>query len=414
MRRLVDLDTVELVDTELEVPLTQRLSPRTWVALDCLLALVLFAGTATAVASHKESGQPAGTTWDALRYAAAAIACAPLPLRRRWPTLVLAFVTIGDAALLALDVRGPAQIAVAFAIYTAATTSRGRLSLRTVGAVVAAMLLGALIAPAGPQWGTVITGPAVVLLGWFAGENTRARNAYARGVVERAAEQERQREQRIRQAATDERLRIARELHDIVAHAMSLISVRAGAARMVIDQQPEQGREALSIIETTSRRALREMRRLLGVLRDPETTARAELEPAPGLADLDELVRDAAQAGVNVTIDITGDVSVLPAGIDVSAYRIIQEALTNVVRHAAPTTAHLHLRYRPHEVEIELIDEGETSHNHRPQPRTPNRSGHGLVGMRERVALYRGELITEPTSNGYRVLARLPIEDDRE
>ncbi|HEX9505575.1 MAG TPA: histidine kinase [Acidimicrobiia bacterium] len=401
------------MDADLLLPLTQRLSRRTWVLLDSALAVVLLAGTVGSIAVGRETGPPTGSGWDALRYGVAVLVCAPLALRRRWPTPVLALTALGDAALVALGVRGPAQIAVAFAIYTVAATAPRRLSPRIVGAVVATVLLGALLAADGPEWGTVIAGPAVVLLGWIAGENTRTRRTYATGLAERAAEREREREERVRQAAADERLRIARELHDIVAHAMSLIAVRAGAARMVIDEQPDEAHAALSIIETTSRRALREMRRLVGVLRQPDDTGQAELEPAPGLALLAELVRQAAEAGVQVDVDVTGDVRVLPEGVDVSAYRIVQEALTNVVRHVGPTNAHLLVHYRPHEVEIELIDEGTPTQAGATRSALRNRSGHGLVGMRERVALYGGELVTGPTRVGYRVLARLPIDEEQ-
>jgi signal transduction histidine kinase len=400
------------MDADLTLPLSQRVSRRTWVGLDCVLAAVLLAGTVASIAVGHETSSVTGSGWDALRYAAAVLACVPLPLRRRWPALVLALTALGDAALVALSVRGPAQITVAFAIYTVAATSTGRLSPRIVGAVVAIVLLGALVAAGGPEWGTVIGGPAVVLLGWIAGENTRARRTYAAGLAERAAEREREREERVRQAATDERVRIARELHDVVAHSMSLIAVRAGAARMVIDEQPDEARAALSIIETTSRRALREMRRLVGVLRQPDDTAHAALEPAPGLVLLAELVRQAAQAGVHVEVDVTGDVRALPEGVDVSAYRIIQEALTNVVRHVGPTNAHLRVNYLHDEVEIELIDEGTPNPGRTIPSELRNGSGHGLVGMRERVALYGGELVTGPTGNGYRVLARLPVDEE--
>ena len=402
------------MDADLALPLTQRLSRRTWIGLDCALASVFLAGTVASIAVGHETGPPTGSGWDALRYGAAVLACVPLAVRRRWPAPVVALTAPGGAALVALGVRGPAQIAVAFAIYTLAATSTRRLSPRIVGAVVATVLLGALVAANGPEWGTLIAGPAVVLLGWIAGENTRARRVYATGLAERAAEREREREERVRQAAADERLRIARELHDVVAHAMSLITVRAGAARMVIDEQPDEARAALSIIETTSRRALREMRRLVGVLRQSGETNHAELEPAPGLALLAELVRQSAQAGVHVDLDVTGDVRNLPDGVDVSAYRIIQEALTNVVRHAGPTNAHLRVHYQHDEVEIELIDEGTPAHVDATRSALRNGSGHGLIGMRERVALYGGELITEPTQNGYRVLARLSIDDEKQ
>jgi signal transduction histidine kinase len=380
------------------------------VLLDSGLAVLLLVFTIFAI--RREPGDPVGTTWDALRYLAAFVACVSLPFRRRWPGAVLAATATGNAALLALGLHGPVQIAVALAMYSAAAAAPRRLPIGTLGAVIAATLLGALIAPNGPDW-PVIAGPAVVLISWFAGENARARHAYAHGVAERTAERERERDERIRQAATDERVRIARELHDIVAHAMSLIAVRAGAARIVIDRQPDDAREALSIIETTSRRALREMRRLVGVLRQPDDTSHADLEPAPRLADLDDLVRQTDQAGVHVDLEITGHVRALPPGVDVSAYRIVQEALTNVVRHAGPTNARLRIRYQSGGVEIELVDDGATMKD-RPAPhQQPDRSGHGLVGMRERVALYQGELIAEPTSTGYRVFARLPVDDDR-
>jgi signal transduction histidine kinase len=409
----VQTSTVEVMDTDLRVPFTQRLRPRVWVMLDGGLATLLLVFTVVAIAKRREPGHPVGTTWDALRYLAAFVACVSLPFRRRWPGMVLAATATADAALIALGVHGPVQIAVALAIYSAAVASPGRLPVGTLGAVVAAMLLGALIAPNGPEWAAVIAGPAVVLVGWFAGENARARRAYAQGLTERAAERERQREERVRQAATDERVRIARELHDIVAHAMSLIAVRAGAARIVLDKQPNDAREALSIIETTSRRALREMRRLVGVLRQPDDTSHADLEPAPRLADLDDLIRQTDQAGVHVDLEVTGHVRPLPAGVDVSAYRIVQEALTNVVRHAGATSARLRIRYQSHGVEIELVDDGATAPDRSAPRQPPDGSGHGLVGMRERVALYRGELIAEPTSKGYRVFARLPVEDDR-
>jgi signal transduction histidine kinase len=157
------------------------------------------------------------------------------------------------------------------------------------------------------------------------------------------------------------------------------------------------------------------MRRLVGVLRqtDEPGEGEVELEPAPQLASLGELIRGTTQAGVHVDLDVTGDVRALPAGIDVSGYRIIQEALTNVVRHVGPTNVHLHVRYRPDEVEIELVDEGTTTPDRRPANGADAGTGHGLVGMRERVALYRGELVTGPVGNGYRVFARLPTDDDR-
>jgi signal transduction histidine kinase len=391
------------------VPYSQRLSPRVWVALDVLLAAFLLSITIASV-TVQETKTLATPKWDALRIAAALLACGALPLRRRWPFGVLVATTIGDAILGALAIRGPGQVAVAFAMFTVAASSTRRDSLRLAGVVAAVMLFAALIVPGGPEWSGTIAGPAVVLLGWVAGENARVRRAHTQTLVEQAEQRERQRDARARQAATDERVRIARELHDIVAHAMSLIAVRAGAARMVIDEHPGEAREALSIIETTSRQALREMRRLVGVLRDPDPAVRGQLEPAAGLADLDELVSQVADAGVRVELEVTGPVRPLPEGIDLSAYRIVQEALTNVVRHAGPTTAHLRVRYGTNALEIDLLDDGPAEGE---APTPANGQGHGLVGMRERVGLYDGELVTGRAGRGYRVVARLPIDEDR-
>jgi signal transduction histidine kinase len=230
-------------------------------------------------------------------------------------------------------------------------------------------------------------------------------------VAERAAEREREREERIGRAATDERVRIARELHDVVAHAVSVIAVRSGVARMVLDTQPEEAREALGIIESTSRQALQEMRLLVGVLRQEREPA-AELGPAPGLRDLSGLVQQIGEAGVGVDVHIEGEPHPLPAGIDVSAYRIVQEALTNVVRHAGPATAKLWIRYRHQEIEIEILDDGGRRQSDRPAPYlTAEGRGHGLVGMRERAALYGGEFIAGPAGDGFRVVARLPTDE---
>ena len=166
-----------------------------------------------------------------------------------------------------------------------------------------------------------------------------------------------ERAEQVSRALADERAQIARDLHDIVAHAMSVIAVRSGVARMVIDADPAQAREALAIIEITTRRSLHEMRLLVGVLRNPEDLP-GELSPVPGLADLDRLIADTAAAGVTAEVDVDGEVRPLPPAADLSAYRIVQEALTNVVRHAGPTCARVRISYRPAEVCIEVTDDG--------------------------------------------------------
>jgi signal transduction histidine kinase len=245
-----------------------------------------------------------------------------------------------------------------------------------------------------------------VVAGWLAGENIRSRRIYATAVALRNAERELEREERSQRAVAEERILIARELHDIVAHAMSVITVRAGVARFVMDENPEEATEALEIIETTARRALEEMRLLVGVLRNVEIDE-GELGPAPGVASIGDLIDQAGHAGVKVTVELVGETRSLPSGADLSVYRIIQEALTNVVRHAGPTNAQLRIEYHDDEIVVDIIDEGGRRWN--PPHVDLASGGHGLIGMRERVALYGGVLSVGPHGRGFEVRASLPI-----
>jgi signal transduction histidine kinase len=202
----------------------------------------------------------------------------------------------------------------------------------------------------------------------------------------------------------EERLRIARELHDVVAHGMSIIAVQSGVGAHVLDSQPEEARKALAAIEVTSRQALTEMRRLLGVLRQAAEPS-GSLTPTPGLGEVDTLAADVARTGTKVEVRIEGTRPELPLGLDLSAYRIVQEALTNVVRHAGPATARVRIRYATDAVDIEVVDDGRGD-------RLRERSdGHGIVGMRERSVLYGGWLDAGPLpGGGFRVAAHLPVD----
>jgi signal transduction histidine kinase len=400
--------TLEAVDVGAPLPFSQRVSARQWLLIDGGFALLVAVSTVAAIVTGRFGG-PTGRGWDVVRIAATFVACGVLPLRRAYPRQVLACEAILVALLVALlGVRGPITLLAALAVYTAAAINDRRVPVITVASVTGLVGLAALVTQGGPNWEVAVSGPAVVLLGWLAGENTRTRRDYTTAVAERAAEREEEREARVHRAAADERVRIARELHDVVAHAMSVVAVRAGVARVVLDTQPDEAREALGIIETTSRQALQEMRLIVDVLRQSEEPA-ADLSPAPGLADIDQLIEQVTQAGVRVETLTEGNVRTLPAGVDLSAYRIIQEALTNVVRHAGSSTAHLRLSYKPAELEIELTDDGGSPTANSKNPG----GGHGLVGMRERVALYGGELSAAPTADGFKVLARLPTNDER-
>jgi signal transduction histidine kinase len=395
------------VDVAAPLPFSQRISPRHWLVLDGVCALLIGAATITAVITERHSG-PTGRGWEIARVAAVVAVCLLVPLRRAFPRHVLACTAVLLALLVALGLHGPITTIGALALYTVAATNDRRLPVTTVASVIGLVGFGALVAQGGPNWGAAVSGPTIVLVGWLAGENTRTRRAYNEAVLERAAEREQEREERVQRAAADERVRIARELHDVVAHAMSVVAVRAGVARVVLDTQPEEAREALGIIETTSRRALQEMRLIVGVLRQAEEPI-AELGPAPGLDDIDQLIEQVSQAGVRVETRTEGTIRALPAGVDLSAYRIIQEGLTNVVRHAGHSTAHLRLRYKPAELEIELTDNGGSPTSTSTSPG----GGHGLVGMRERVALYGGQFSAAPTADGFKVLVRLPTDGQR-
>ncbi len=396
------------------IPWSHRLSDRDWVRVDVAVAIFFGAISIAAIAAHPTPGTRTelprlhGAGWDTVRVLGVLAGSIALPFRRRRPEAVLAICAAGAVLLVVIGFRGPSLITVPLAMYTVATMVDRRRARLALGLVAGALAIGAIAAIGGPGFGSAVTGAALTGIGWLAGENVRGRRAYAQDVADRAAEREREREDRIRRAAADERMRIARELHDVVAHTMSVIAVRSGVARAVLDTRPEEAGEALAIIEQTSRQALQEMRHLVGVLRQGEdaTVAPPELGPAPGLADLVPLLEQVAQAGVTVTVDQQGNQRALPPGIDLSAYRIIQEALTNVVRHAGTARAQLRITYGPSNIEIEITNPVAPGYG------TGNgEGGHGLVGMRERVALYGGELTAGPTTHGFEVVARLPAEE---
>lgn len=233
---------------------------------------------------------------------------------------------------------GLAVLAVPLAVYGVATASASPGTAAGIGAAVATIEAGALSAAGGPDWGAALM--ALTAAGWLAGENTRSRRAHLEGVLERAAERER--EQQARQAGAEERLRIARELHDVVAHAMSIIAVRSGVARLVLDVRPDEAREALGIIEGTSRQALAELRLLVGVLRGHEAQdADADREPAPGLADLPGLIGRINEAGVSVCLRVEGEPRRLSPGVDLSASVLPRRGPSAQSRRDPPGTLRL-------------------------------------------------------------------------
>jgi signal transduction histidine kinase len=254
---------------------------------------------------------------------------------------------------------------------------------------------------------TVISNALLIAAAWLLGHFVGVRRLNVLQLEERTAELEQAREELARRAVVEERLRLARELHDVVAHAMSVIAVQSGVGAHVANTQPKEARRSLAAIEATSRAALEELRRLLEVLRQ-EDEPQGDLAPVPGLADLDSLLAEVSKAGLAVKLQVNGTRPPVPAGVDLSAYRIVQEALTNVVKHAGPARAQVVVGYRDHEVTVEVTDDGRGA----VPPASDGRvgSGHGLIGMRERVQAFGGDLQIGPRpGGGFRVAARLPL-----
>jgi len=363
---------------------------------------------------HRIPGPPGGFPGAGARhfvpsvvaYALIALACLPLVMRRRSPMIVLALVTAGAAAYEALPGMPPSfiQVALMVAVYTAGTLlERSRLILWT--SIVTAVVLAATL----PAWSSemfladLVRTVAVMLGAAALGDATRNRRAYVVEVERRAAEAERTREEETRRRVDEERLRIARELHDITAHSLSIVAVQSGAALHVLDDDPAAARTALAAIRDTSRASLQELRAMLGVLRgEGEAAESAPLAPTPGLARIDELVRPVRAAGLEVTVDADLGEDLLPAIVDASAYRIVQEAFTNILRHAGHATVRVSLRRTAERLTIEVVDDGVPAG-------TPAGTGHGIPGMRERAVALGGTFEAGPVPpRGWRVLASLP------
>ncbi len=249
--------------------------------------------------------------------------------------------------------------------------------------------------------------PAFIVMygtAWILGDNLRTRRAYLEELERAATHDAARRQSEAQRAVTEERTRIARELHDVVAHSMSVMVVQAGAARRVIDNNPGRAAEALAAIETTGRESLNEMRRLLGVLRNDADAV--ELTPAPTLANLDPLVQQCRQAGLDVQLITEGTTSPVPLSIDVNAYRVVQESLTNTLKHAGPANATVMLRYTPTILSISIVDDGRGS-----AADPPAGSGQGIIGMRERIETFGGTITAGPKpGGGFAVHAALPLE----
>jgi len=369
--------------------------------LSAVMAMVLFAVvTIPADIRHAlSSRQP-------LDWAVPAVVYAALVARRRFPVGIAAVAVVGSVVLIADGMTYPLTLpAVFYALYSVALDSGPGRTL-AVGVTVKAALLSA----------SLITHPGItgfVILMWAAlavttGSASRIHRAYVAEVEERARHAEQDREDEANRRVAEERLRIARELHDAVGHHVALINVQAGAlACLIEDEDLIQATESVAHIQRASGEALEELQLTVGLLREPGADEPAEpADPVPGLDLLEELICTFADAGLRVTREVTGQARPLPEAVELTAYRIIQESLTNTRKHADCDTAVLRLGYTPGALSLAVEDEGKQvteSSRHTP-------GGHGIVGMRERVAALGGRLSAGPRpGGGYRVFAELPL-----
>ena len=339
------------------------------------------------------------------------VTCLPIAIRRRTPLLALVISALGILVHILIGwPEGSLPIVVLFLTYTVGTWCPLRRAV--VGLVVMCATIVVLSLSDAPDLDTV--GAFAVLTqfsaAWALGVALRNRKAATDARVREADERAEAARQSAARVLAEQRLRIAQELHDVVAHSMSVIAVQAGVGAHVLDDRPEQARAALEAISATSRGTLTEMRRLLGVLRDSDGVRSSA--PAPGLVDLPRLVEDVRAAGVPATLHVEGTTDCVHAGVELSAYRVVQEALTNVIKHAGqPDRVEVTVRHLPGSLAVEVVDDGRglAARAGNGADGSADGSGHGLVGMRERVELWGGELSAGPApGGGYRVTALLP------
>ena len=389
----------------------QRVSRIGYVAreywFELLVALLAIAGMLELVVGRDSPGAPPTSLWFAIP--TVAVLVLPLFARRRFPFaapaaywVLVAVISFGDGVLLAfIGSLGLVGFASAFLLGNLRDPLKA-------GAGLVIVLVGIVILvyniPGPLPVGDYIFIPLRFVVAWVAGYALRERAEQAEAAEERAVHAERERESAARVAVAEERSRIARELHDIVAHAVSVMVLQVGAVRHKLSDAMAEDRDALRGVELAGRKALAEMRGLLAAMR-PEGEE-AELVPQPGLDGLDSLLDEIGRAGLPVELHVDGKPVPLPRGIDLSAYRIVQEGLTNALKHAHASDADVTVRYRPDELEIEVRDNGDGN-------ATSDGLGHGLIGVRERVKIYGGKMNAGTAIDGGFVLStRLPLGQD--
>lgn len=387
--------------------LMQRLRSVDVRALDGLLALLLTAGALTALLSRAGTDRGTFRDDDALGIALVVLQVLPLAARRSapLPVFALTIVAIDLHAALGFEMVQFGTFGSLVALYGVASLCDTRRA--QFGALLMAVAFVGFFATSRQEFepGGIVSTCATWAAAWCLGVYVRVRGEQAETARERVGWLEREREVLAREAVAAERSRITRELHDIVGHALNVIVLQAGGAQRVIDAKPEAARASLASIESTSRTALTEIERMLGMLGDAED-AHQGLGARPGLGHLGQLAARVNDAGLSVAVTVEGTPTDLPQSIDLSAYRIIQEALTNALKHADAGHARVTVRYLVDALDIEVVDDGRGAES----GLSSTSGGRGIIGMRERAALFGGELTVGPAAGrGFRVHARLPL-----
>jgi signal transduction histidine kinase len=361
------------------------------VLADVLLAAVLTGLTVVTVTeTATRVDWPAGVI--------AVLTVAPIALRQLAPVLTATVVAVALAAynLLGYGEFPNGGVGLMVGMFTVATLRSRSVSAVMYAVSASALALAYVTDGGGMIWSQLLEGSLILLGAWMLGEGTKR---WARRAERLAAEKA--------QAVADERVRIARELHDIVAHHMSVISLQAGVADYVADVDPPAAKKAIATVGEASREALLDMRRLLDVLRVDHRDGDDDFMPQPGLAQLDDLAHRMHGAGLPVDVAVTGAVRPLPPGPDLCAYRVVQESLTNVLKHAGPAKARVEVYYGPRTVTVTVADDGTKAH-----PSSGSPTAHGIRGMRERAELYGGVLSAGPSrEGGFAVKLRLPMDE---
>ncbi|MFJ8194888.1 sensor histidine kinase [Streptomyces sp. NPDC096094] len=383
--------------------------------VDCFWALVLLGISVMSMAPQEEAQ---GTDTTALIVPFVLLLCVVIALRRRMPEKMLLLAVALGVGQVALDVSTmPADFALLVIVYTVAATG-ARWASRT------ALAMGLCAAPvAQMRWPMEDTGIANNIavavfqavpfaLAWVLGDSIRTRRAYFAQLEERAARLEKEREAQAKVAVAAERARIARELHDVVAHNVSVMVVQADGAAYVLDAAPDQAKNALETISSTGRQALAEMRRLLGVLRTGEHEEAGEYVPQPDVQQIEDLVEQCRSSGLPVDFKVEGTPRQLPSGLELTAYRIVQEALTNTRKHGGPDAgASVRLVYFDDGLGLLVEDDGKGAPHELYEEGGLDGQGHGLIGMRERVGMVGGTLDAGPRQGGgFRISVLLPLK----